>query len=166
MERYPLTLIVNGRMVTVAVKPTATLLEVLRDELGLTGTKRGCEQGDCGACTVLLEGRAVQSCLVLALQAANKKIVTVEGLGTAERLHPLQKAFLDHWAFQCGFCTPGMLLSAKALLDENQSPSRQEIEEALSGNLCRCTGYAPVIEAIEAAAKLMESEASDDRPSG
>ncbi len=162
MQRYTTTFKVNGSIVTVAVKPTATLLDVLRTELGLTGTKRGCDQGDCGACTVILEGKTVNSCLVLAMQAAGKEITTVEGLGTAQRLHPLQEAFVQHWGFQCGFCTPGMLLSAKALLDENPSPSREEIKEALSGNLCRCTGYAPIIQAIERAAKLMANQASVD----
>lgn len=142
---------VNGRPVEVAVKPTWTLLRVLREELRLTGTKKGCEQGDCGACVVIMNGKTVNSCLVLALQAESKEIETIEGLGTEDDLHPLQKSFIEHGAVQCGFCTPGMLMSSKVLLQENPKPAQQEIKVAISGNLCRCTGYTKIIKAIEAA---------------
>ena len=142
---------VNGRPVEVAVKPTWTLLRVLREELRLTGTKKGCEQGDCGACVVIMNGKTVNSCLVLALQAESKEIETIEGLGTEENLHPLQKSFIEHGAVQCGFCTPGMLISSKVLLQENPKPAQEEIKVAISGNLCRCTGYTKIIKAIEAA---------------
>ena len=140
---------VNGRPVEIKVDPAWTLLRVLREKLGLTGTKKGCEQGDCGACTVLLDGKPVNSCLVLALQAEGKKVETIEGMGTAENLHPLQKSFIKNGAVQCGFCTPGMLLSALALLRKNPNPTRQEIRRAISGNLCRCTGYAKIVKAIQ-----------------
>jgi aerobic carbon-monoxide dehydrogenase small subunit len=146
---------VNGRAHAFAVAPNQTLLDLLRDTLGLTGTKRGCEIGECGACTVLLDGVAVNSCLVLAPQIEGRQITTVEGLAQGERLSPLQEAFLDHEAVHCGFCTPGTLLSAKALLDRNPSPTEHEIREAISGNLCRCTGYAQIVEAIDGAAEKM-----------
>lgn len=139
---------VNGEIYKIYVEPWKTLLEVLRDELGLTGVKPGCEEGHCGACTVLIDGKAVNSCLVLVPQVRGKKIVTIEGLKGEEGLHPLQQAFIDHFAVQCGFCTPGMILSAKALLDENPSPTEEEVRKALSGNLCRCTGYTKIIEAV------------------
>jgi len=144
-----LKMVVNGKAVEVMVNPTWTLLKVLREELRLTGTKKGCEQGDCGACTVLLEGKAVNACLVLGLQAEGKRIETIEGLGAAERLHPLQKSFIQHGAVQCGFCTPGMIMSAVALLRKNPNPSAEEIKRGISGNLCRCTGYAKIIRAIQ-----------------
>jgi carbon-monoxide dehydrogenase small subunit len=131
---------VNGRAVEVQVDPTWTLLRVLREKLGLTGTKKGCEQGDCGACTILLEGKAVNACLVMALQAEGKEIETIEGLGTPDRLHPLQKSFIQHGAVQCGFCTPGMVVSAKALLDRHPDPSEDQVREVLAGHFCRCTG--------------------------
>ena len=137
------------------VGPSATLLEVLRQDLGLKGTKRGCDQGHCGACTVIMDGKAVNACMVLAVQADGKKIITIEGLSTGDRLHPLQEAFIEEGAVQCGFCTPGMILSAKALLDEAKQPSEEEIREALSGNLCRCTGYVKIIKAIQKAAQGM-----------
>jgi carbon-monoxide dehydrogenase small subunit len=143
---------VNGRPCALAVPPNQTLLDLVRDTLGLTGTKRGCEIGECGACTVLLDGVAVNSCLVLAPQADGRRITTVEGLADGDRLSPLQEAFLDHEAVHCGFCTPGTLLSAKDLLDHNPSPTEHEIREAISGNLCRCTGYVQIVEAIDAAA--------------
>ena len=151
MEKTLLRMKVNGRDVEVMVKPSWTLLRVLREELRLTGTKKGCEQGDCGACTVLLDGAAVNACLVLALQAQSKSVETVEGLGTPERLHKLQKSFVEHGAVQCGFCTPGMLMSAAALLKENLKPDEQEIKRAISGNLCRCTGYVKIVKAIREA---------------
>jgi carbon-monoxide dehydrogenase small subunit len=144
---------VNGRDVEVLVKPAWTLLRVLREELHLTGTKKGCEQGDCGACTVLLDGVGVNACLVLALQAQSKTVETIEGLGTPENLHPLQRSFVDHGAVQCGFCTPGMLMSASALLKENQHPDEEAIKRGISGNLCRCTGYVKIIEAIKEASE-------------
>lgn len=148
--------VLNGSPCTVRVPPEATLLAVLREHLLLTGTKCGCEIGQCGACTVLVDGKAVASCLILVGQIEGLSVETVEGLATevtpsGEGLHPLQKAFLDADAIACGFCTPGILLSAKALLDGNPRPSRAEIRRALSGNLCRCTGYLPIIDAIEAA---------------
>jgi len=144
---------VNGKAVEVLVDPTWTLLRVLREELRLTGTKKGCGQGDCGACTVILNGRAVNSCLVLALQAEGKEIETIEGLGTPERLHPLQASFIKNGAVQCGFCTPGMLMSTVALLRKNPHPSESEIKKGISGNLCRCTGYVKIIKAIQSVTK-------------
>jgi aerobic-type carbon monoxide dehydrogenase small subunit (CoxS/CutS family) len=150
-EKTMLRMKVNGRPVEVAVKPTWTLLRVLREELRLTGTKKGCEQGDCGACVVIMNGKTVNSCLVLALQAESKEIETIEGLGTADDLHPLQQSFIEHGAVQCGFCTPGMLMSAKVLLDENPEPTSEEIKVGISGNLCRCTGYTKILKAIESA---------------
>ena len=149
ISKVLLRLTVNGKPIEVRVNPTWTLLRVLREELRLTGTKKGCEQGDCGACTVQMEGKAVNACLVLALQAEGKAIETVEGLGTPENLHPLQHSFIRQGAVQCGFCTPGMLMSAKALLDANPRPTREEIKLGLSGNLCRCTGYVKIIKAIQ-----------------
>ncbi len=149
---------VNGRKVALEVEPRERLLDVLRDRLGLTGTKEGCGKGDCGSCTVLLNGVAVNSCLVLAVQVQGKKITTVEGLGTRENLHPLQEAFLSHGAVQCGYCTPGMLLAAKALLDRNPSPTREQIAVAISGNLCRCTGYKQIIDAVAAAVQAVTQE--------
>ena len=145
----PLKVVVNGKPVELKVDPTWTLLHVLREELKLTGTKKGCEKGDCGACTVLLQGKPVNSCLVLALQAHGKEIETIEGLGQADTLHPLQKSFIAHGAVQCGFCTPGMLLSAAALLRKNPNPTEKEVRTAISGNLCRCTGYAKIVKAIQ-----------------
>ena len=144
-----LKMAVNGKAVEVMVNPTQTLLKVLREDLGLTGTKKGCEQGDCGACTVLLEGKAVNACLVLALQAEGKEVETIEGLGTPEHLHPLQKSFIQSGAVQCGFCTSGMLLSALALLRKNPNPTVEEIRRGISGNLCRCTGYMKIVKAIQ-----------------
>jgi carbon-monoxide dehydrogenase small subunit len=149
--------ILNGAPTEVRVRPETTLLTLLRDHLLLTGTKCGCEIGQCGACTVILDGQAVASCLVMAGQVEGSRVETVEGLATGEDpsgrgLHALQKAFLDRDAVACGFCTPGMLMAAKALLDRNPSPSREEIRVAISGNLCRCTGYIPIVDAIEQAA--------------
>jgi carbon-monoxide dehydrogenase small subunit len=144
---------VNGEEVKVAVKPTWTLLRVLRQELGLTGTKKGCEQGDCGSCTIILDGRSVNACLVLALQAQSKEIETIEGMGTPDRLHRLQESFIKNGAVQCGFCTPGMLMSARAMFRENPSPNLQEIKRGISGNLCRCTGYTKILKAIQDVSK-------------
>ncbi|MFO7741778.1 MAG: (2Fe-2S)-binding protein [Anaerolineae bacterium] len=148
MQSEMVTLTVNGRRHEVPVPPHATLLQALRD-LGYTDVKNGCEKGDCGACAVLLDGRAVNSCLVLAWQADGSEIVTGAGLGTLDDPHPLQEAFADAGAAQCGYCTPGMIISAKALLDRNPNPTEEEIREAIAGNLCRCTGYAQIIEAIQ-----------------
>lgn len=145
---------VNGRLYEVFVEPWKILSEVLRDELGLTGVKVACNTGNCGSCTVLVDGRAVKSCLMFASQARGKEIITIEGLATGEMLHPLQQAFIEHFAVQCGYCTPGMILAAKALLDENPDPTEEEVQKALSGNLCRCTGYVKIIEAVMAAAEI------------
>jgi len=148
---------VNGSEYEVIVEPHMLLIDVLRDKLGLTGTKYACGAGDCGACTVLINGKPSLSCLTLAVTAIGKSILTIEGLTDGTELHPLQQAFVDAGAIQCGFCTPGMILSAKALLDENVEPSRQEIESALAGNLCRCTGYVKIVDAVEAAAAAMRT---------
>ena len=149
---------INGKAVEVAVKPTWTLLRVLREELRLTGTKKGCEQGDCGACTVIMDGKAVNACLILALQAQSKEIETIEGLGTPDHLHPLQERFIKNGAVQCGYCTPGMLMSGAALLDKNPKPNIDEIKRAISGNLCRCTGYIKIIKAIREVKKNEKHE--------
>ncbi len=149
---------VNGRAHEVAVRPGATLLDVLRDELKLTGTKKGCELGDCGACTVLLDGKVVNSCLTLALEADGREVQTVEGISNGADLHPIQQAFVEAGAIQCGFCTPGMVVRAKALLDANPQPTDDEIKEALSGNLCRCTGYSKIIEAVDRAALYLQGK--------
>jgi len=146
---------VNGKVYEAAVRPNQTLVDFLRDELDLIGTKKGCELGDCGSCTVLMDGRPVNSCLVLAVQANGREIQTIEGLEGPEGLHPIQKAFVDKGAIQCGFCTPGMILTAKSLLEKNPSPDRDEIRRAISGNLCRCTGYHKIVDAIEAASAQM-----------
>jgi len=148
-----LALSVNGRLRELVAPVSTTLLEVLREDLGLTGTKHGCELGECGACTVLIDGAPALACLVLPVEVQGKEITTVEGLADGA-LHPLQRAFIDHGALQCGYCTSGFLLAAKALLDRTPSPTREEITEALSGNLCRCTGYLRIVEAVEAAARV------------
>jgi carbon-monoxide dehydrogenase small subunit len=149
-------LTVNGEPVEAAVEPNRTLAQLLREDLGLTGTKHGCGLGDCGACTVILNGKPVNSCLVLAVQAAGGEVLTIEGLAENGELHPIQRAFVDHGAIQCGFCTPGMILSAKALLDANPKPTELDIRTAISGNLCRCTGYQKIVQAIQEAAKAIE----------
>jgi len=143
-----ITLRVNRESYEVAVDPQTLLLDVLREKLGLNGTKKACDFGNCGSCTVLMDGKPVLSCLILAIDAQGKDILTVEGMAKDGQLHPLQQAFIGHGAIQCGFCTPGMLLSAKALLDENPQPTAEEVRQAISGNLCRCTGYHKVVEAI------------------
>ncbi|MEW8959826.1 Nicotinate dehydrogenase small FeS subunit [Moorella humiferrea] len=153
-----LKLKVNGREYQVEAPADITLLELLRENLGLTGTKEGCGKGECGACTVLMDGLAVNSCLLPAAKADGSEILTIEGLASPQgRLHPLQEAFISEGAVQCGFCTPGMIMSAKALLDQNPHPTREEIKIALSGNLCRCTGYAKIISAVEKAAADMKT---------
>jgi carbon-monoxide dehydrogenase small subunit len=154
-------LTVNGEQVEVAFAPHKTLLEVLREDLGLTGTKHGCELGECGTCTVLLDGRAVLSCLMLGLDAEGREVTTVEGLAVGGSLHPLQETFADLGAAQCGYCTPGFLLVAKELLEKNPQPTREEIKEALSGNLCRCTGYLKIYEAVELAAARRRGEEAE-----
>ena len=153
MEKQLLRITVNTQYYELYIKPKTLLAEVLRNHLDLTGTKRGCDSASCGLCTVILNGMAVKSCSILALQADGAQILTIEGLADGSRLHPIQKAFLDHGAFQCGFCTPGMLISSKAFLDENQNPTIEEIREAIHGNLCRCTGYNSILRAIRAVAE-------------
>jgi 4-hydroxybenzoyl-CoA reductase gamma subunit len=143
---------INGDIYEVAVKPKEVLIDVLRDKLGFTGTKRGCNSGRCGACTVLVDGKAVRSCLVIANKVQDKKIITIEGLAKNGVLDQIQEAFIEHGAVQCGFCTPGMIMTAKAFLKKNPNPTIDEVKEALSGNICRCTGYVKIIEAIEDAA--------------
>lgn len=143
-----LELKVNGLGYSLEVDPHRTLLEVIRDDLGLTGTKLGCGGGECGACTVILDGKAVKSCLMLALDARGKEVWTIEGLSRGQALHLLQQAFVERGAIQCGFCTSGMIMASKALLDENPRPSEQEVKDSLAGNLCRCTGYVKIIEAV------------------
>ena len=154
MSRTTIELKINGQFHELSVEPHWTLLHVLRRELGLMGTKENCLEAECGVCTVLMDGKAVNSCILLAMQAAGREITTIEGLGGPENLHPLQQAFIEHGAVQCGYCIPGMILTAKSYLDENPGrvPSREEIREAISGTLCRCTGYRKIVDAIAAAA--------------
>jgi carbon-monoxide dehydrogenase small subunit len=156
--KQDIVLNVNGIPYTVTVEQHRTLVEVLRDTLGLTGTKKSCNEGECGACTVLMDGRPVASCLVLACAAQGKEITTIEGLAQGERLDPVQEAFVKHMAIQCGFCTPGMVMAAKALLDENPRPTPFEARKAISGNLCRCTGYQQIVDAIMAAAEMLANK--------
>jgi carbon-monoxide dehydrogenase small subunit len=155
-DRVHQTLVVNGEASPVSYAPYKTLLEVLREDLNLTGTKHGCELGECGACAVLVDGQPQLSCLVLALECEGRRIETVEGLADGASLHPLQEAFADLGAAQCGYCTPGILMTAKALLEKEPDPSRERIAEAVSGNLCRCTGYQQIFEAIEEGARRMK----------
>lgn len=149
----------NGEDVEVLAPDNITMCDFLRKDLHLTGTKRGCEEGECGACTILLDGSAVDSCLMLAVEADGHEVVTIEGVMKDGVLHPVQKEFIDKWALQCGFCTPGMIMSALSLLHENPHPTEQEIRDGIAGNLCRCTGYTKIVEAIASAAKIMEREA-------
>jgi len=153
LEKQQVNIKINGKWTELVVYPHELLVDTLRERLHLTGTKRGCEQGDCGACTVILNGKLVNSCLVLSVQADGAELLTIEGLGTRNDLHPVQKAFIEHGAIQCGYCTPGMIMSAKALLDTNPHPDEAEIREALSGNLCRCGGYVQMIEAVKSLCK-------------
>ncbi len=155
LSLMPLTVTVNNINYTIHIEPHLTLVELLRDKLGLTGTKKSCNEGECGACTVLMEGKPVASCLVLAMDAQNKNITTIEGLADGEDLHPLQVSFVRNGGIQCGYCTPGMIMSAKALLDENPDPTPLEVREGISGNLCRCTGYQQIVDSVMAAAKEM-----------
>jgi carbon-monoxide dehydrogenase small subunit len=150
--KYPMTLKVNDELYELEVPANWTLLDVIREECGLTGTKQGCGNGECGACTVLLEGEPVNACLILAMQADGKSVVTIEGLSKDGAIHPIQEAFIARGAIQCGFCTPGMILSVKALLDRNPNPKEVEIREALTGNFCRCTGYQKIVEAVQSLA--------------
>ncbi len=156
MRQVEITLKINGIPYTLGVLPQRTLVEVLRETLGLTGTKKSCNEGECGACTVLMDGKPVASCLVLAIDAQGKEIVTIEGLAEGEKLHPIQEAFLKHGGIQCGFCTPGMVMSAKALLDENPMPTPVDVRKGISGNLCRCTGYQQIVDSIMAASRMTD----------
>ena len=158
MAKRVIKFTLNGIERDVYVQDNLTMVDFLRKEMHLTGTKRGCEEGECGACTILLDGRAVASCMMLAVEADGHDIVTIEGVKKDGVLHPVQKEFIDKWALQCGFCTPGMIMSALSLLNENPNPTEQEIREGISGNLCRCTGYAKIVEAIDSAAKVMAKE--------
>jgi aerobic-type carbon monoxide dehydrogenase small subunit (CoxS/CutS family) len=155
MKKEEIVLRINGTNFKVSIEPCRTLVEVLREDLGLTGTKKSCNEGECGACTVMMDGRPVASCLVLAMDAQGKEILTIEGLSKGEKLHPIQEAFLKHGAIQCGFCTPGMVMSAKAFLDENPKPTVAEVRKAISGNLCRCTGYQHIVDSIVAAWEMI-----------
>lgn len=157
--KQSIELIVNGTTEVVFIEPWWTLARVLRQELGLLGTKIGCEDGDCGSCSVLLDGKVVKSCLILAMKARGRQVTTIEGLrGRDGKLHPIQQSFIEHFAVQCGYCTPGMVITAKALLDEKPFPTEEEVKTWLSGNLCRCTGYVKIVEAVLAAAKKMADE--------
>jgi len=160
-----LSLSVNGEMREIAIEPNRTLLDVIRDDLGLTGTKQGCGTGECGACTVLLDGEPVNACMMLALQANGRGVTTIEGLSKEGGIHPIQEAFIQHGAVQCGFCTPGMILATKALLDKNPHPREIEVREALIGNLCRCTGYQKIVEAVGSLASA-EGRASEEVGNG
>ena len=153
------TIFVNGQSRSASVPPETTLLVLLREHFNLTGAKLGCDVGDCGACTVIVDGLAVNSCLMLAGQVNGRSVTTIEGLATRDRLHPIQKAFEDNGALQCGYCGPGAIMASKALLDENAEPDVREIRDALSGSLCRCTGYSKMIEAVQEAARVLRSEA-------
>jgi carbon-monoxide dehydrogenase small subunit len=146
---------VNGKDYEMQVKPSATLLDVIREDLALTGTKEGCGVGECGACTVIMEDKAINACIVLAIEANGKSITTIEGLADGEKLHPIQEAFVEVGGLQCGFCTPGMILSTKVLLDKNKTPTDQEIRKGLEGNFCRCTGYTKIVESVKVAAQKM-----------
>jgi len=150
-----LQMILNGKETTVEIEPDDLLVDVLRDKLGLIGTKIGCGEGECGACTVLVDGQAVLSCIYPAMKAQGREVLTIEGLSEGDKLHPIQEAFVEHFASQCGYCTPGFIMAAKALLDANPHPSEEEILRGISGNLCRCTGYYQIVEAIKAAAEQL-----------
>jgi len=162
MKTYPIEINVNGKRLKAEVTARQTLLDTLRDQLGAYDVKNGCGQGDCGACTVIMAGKAVNACLTLALQADGKDIITVKGIGTADQPHALQESFVEHGAIQCGFCTPGMIVTAKALLDKVPNPNDLQIRQAISGNLCRCTGYKKIVEAIEDVASKSQGKPRRD----
>ena len=155
-QKHPIQITVNGEEYSLAVEPQKTLLELLREDLELTGTKEGCNEGDCGACSVLLNQKLVNACLVLAVEADKAVVETIEGLHTAEELHPIQQAFVKSGAVQCGFCTPGMVMATKSLLQETRNPTTAEIKDYLSGNLCRCTGYVKILDAVESAKEMLK----------
>jgi aerobic-type carbon monoxide dehydrogenase small subunit (CoxS/CutS family) len=155
-----LNIVVNGESHNLFVEPGTLLVQVIRGELGLTGTKQACDSSSCAACSVILDGKVVKSCSVLALQADGKEVLTVEGLASGAELHPIQQAYIDNWAFQCGFCTSGQIMATKALLDENPKPTREEIQKAMDGHICRCTGYNMIQEAIQDAAKRLQAQKS------
>ncbi len=159
MAKIPITLTVNGDEYDLLIEPRKTLLAVLRDTIGLTGTKEGCSTGDCGACTVIVDGKAVTSCMVLGVTTANKEITTVEGLAADGELHPVQQAFINTGGYQCGFCTPGFIMASKVLLDENPNRTEEEFRHALGGNICRCTGYTKILEAVMQAAEEVQTTA-------
>ena len=170
MDNQSVHFTLNGKKISVSVEPFEMLADTLRDRLNLTGTKKGCGQGECGACTVIMDGAAVNSCMVPSAKAEGSCVVTIEGLGENGKIHPIQQAFVDAGAVQCGFCTPGMILSTKALLDEKPNPTKEEIRTALAGNICRCTGYVKIEEAVELAAAAIrlnnESKAAEGRHGG
>jgi aerobic carbon-monoxide dehydrogenase small subunit len=151
MEKKKIKFTINGTQHELHVSPWRTLLEVIREDLKLTGTKEGCGQGECGSCTIIMNGKTVNSCLIPAMEADNQEILTIEGLSDGDKLHPIQETFVNHAGMQCGFCTPGMIMPAKVLLDENPNPTEEEIREGIAGNFCRCTGYTKIIESIKAA---------------
>lgn len=152
MDKQVISFTLNGEPVEALVAPNMNLLDFLRDTMHLTGTKKGCEEGECGACTIMVDGKPINSCLMFIMEVQGKNVVTIEGLSKDGELHPLQKEFIEKWAIQCGYCSPGMIMSAKILLDNNPNPTEAEIREAIAGNLCRCTGYAKIVEAIQAVA--------------
>ena len=161
VEQSLINLTVNGVRHEFEVEPKMKLVDLLRNQLGLTGTKEGCGKGECGACSILLDGELVSSCLIMAFQADGKEILTIEGLGSSGNLHPIQQAFIDNGAVQCGYCTPGMILAAKALLDRNPEPNEEEINRGISGNLCRCTGYQKIVDAIQDAADRLVGDGDE-----
>ena len=156
MKMKEIEFVINGKPYELSIPPWKTLLEMIREDLNLTGTKEGCGQGECGSCTVIMGGKTVNSCLVPAVEANGQEIITIEGLADGENLHPIQDTFVEHAGMQCGFCTPGMIMSAKSLLDRNPNPSLEEIKEGIAGNFCRCTGYTKIVESINAAAQAMK----------
>lgn len=159
MKKHPISFTVNGDLQELFVEPRKTLLAVIRDTIGLTGTKEGCSTGDCGACTLIVDGEPVTSCMMLAVSANDKEITTIEGISSPGQLHPVQQAFLEKGGYQCGFCTPGFIMAAKALLDENPDIPEDEMRHALGGNICRCTGYTKIVEAVMSAAETMRANA-------
>lgn len=158
MEDHKISFHVNGEVIQATVSPNQLLVDLIRDQIGMTGTKKGCDGGECGSCTVLMDGRPIYSCLTLAIQANGRQIMTIEGLGSPTKLHPIQEAFLDAGAVQCGYCSAGMMLSTKALLESNPSPSDQQIRRGLLGNLCRCTGWIKIFDAVKNAAAKLQTE--------